>query len=96
VSVLSPIRSETQHGDAHSAQAVPELYPDIKGTSRHISSAFIAVMRVSLASRACVEVASFTVVRVVSETDVVLPDGGTLHVYDTQALDGGKADLETP
>jgi pimeloyl-ACP methyl ester carboxylesterase len=38
-------------------------------------------------------VVTFTVGPVVNETDVVLPDGGTLHVYDTQAADGGAADL---
>jgi len=36
---------------------------------------------------------SLTVGRVVIETDLVLPDGGNLHVYDTQAVDGGTADL---
>jgi pimeloyl-ACP methyl ester carboxylesterase len=30
---------------------------------------------------------------VVTERDLVLPDGGTLHVYDTQAVDSGTADL---
>jgi pimeloyl-ACP methyl ester carboxylesterase len=29
----------------------------------------------------------------VIETDLVLPDGGVLHVYDTPAADGGQADL---
>jgi len=30
---------------------------------------------------------------VVTESDLVLPDGGKLHVYDTQAAGGGTADL---
>jgi pimeloyl-ACP methyl ester carboxylesterase len=34
-----------------------------------------------------------TVRLVVTETDVVLPDGGRLHVYDTGAGTGGRAEL---